>query len=76
MYYVFICFWLHWVCVASRGLSLVAASGGYSLVAVRGLLVVGASLVQSVSSRGRGLQELWRSGLVAPQYVEASWTRG
>ena len=29
--YLFI-FWLHWVFVAVRGLSLVAASGGYSLL--------------------------------------------
>ena len=28
--YLFIYFWLHWVFVAVRGLSLVAASGGYS----------------------------------------------
>ena len=29
--YLFIYFWLHWVFVAVHGLSLVAASGGYSL---------------------------------------------
>ena len=28
--YLFVCFWLHWVFVAVHGLSLVAASGGYS----------------------------------------------
>ena len=28
--YLFIYFWLHWIFVAARGLSLVAASGGYS----------------------------------------------
>ena len=32
-------FWLCWVFVAARGLSLVAASGVYSLVAVYGLLI-------------------------------------
>ena len=37
-------FWLCWVFVAARGLSLVAASRGYSLVAVRGLLTMVASL--------------------------------
>ena len=37
-------FWLRWVFVALRGLSLLAASGGYS-VAVRGLLIAVASLV-------------------------------
>ena len=39
---LFIYFWLCWVFVAARGLSLVAASGGY---AVHGLLIVVASLV-------------------------------
>ena len=48
---LFIYFWLHWVFIAVRGLSLVAASGGfYSLlrcagVAVCGLLIAVASLV-------------------------------
>ena len=37
-------FWLCWVFVAARGLSLVAASGGYSVV-VHGLLIAVASLV-------------------------------
>ena len=41
---LFIYFWLHWVFVAVRGLSLVAVSGGYS-VAVRELLIAVASLV-------------------------------
>ena len=43
-FYKFIYFWLHWVFVAARGPSLVAASGGYSVV-VRGLLIAVASLV-------------------------------
>ena len=30
LFYLFIYFWLCWVCVAMRGLSLVAVSGGYS----------------------------------------------
>ena len=42
---LFIYFWLHWVFIATRGLSLVAASGGYSLVVVCGLFVAVASLV-------------------------------
>ena len=37
--------WLHWVFVAACGLSLVVASGGYS-VEVRGLLIAVASLVE------------------------------
>ena len=36
---------LHWVFIASRGLSLVAENKGYSLAAVCRLLIVVASLV-------------------------------
>ena len=43
--YKFIYLLLRWVLVAVRGLSLVAASGGYCFVAVRGLLIAMASLV-------------------------------
>ena len=45
IYVFFFFFWLHWVFVAVRGLSLVAVSGGFSCVAMRGLLNVVASLV-------------------------------
>ena len=38
-------FWLHWVFTAACGPSLDVASRGYSLIAVRGLLIVVASLV-------------------------------
>ena len=41
--HLFISFGLCWVFVAARGLSLVAESGGCSLVGVRGLLIVVAS---------------------------------
>ena len=41
---LFIYFWLCWVFVAAHGLSLLAESGGYSLV-LRGLLIAVASLV-------------------------------
>ena len=41
----FIHLWLHWVFIAVSGPSLVAASGGYLLLAVPGLLTAGASLV-------------------------------
>ena len=37
--------WLHWVFLAAHGASQVAASGGYSLVAVHRLLSPVASLV-------------------------------
>ena len=44
---IYFYFVLHWVFVAFRGLSLVAASGGYSLLLlfVSGFLVAGTSLV-------------------------------
>ena len=38
-------FWLPWVSVAACGLSLVAASKGYSLAAVSGLLIAVAPFV-------------------------------
>ena len=41
----FFFFWLRWVFVAVRRLSLVAASGGLLFVVVRGLLIAMASLV-------------------------------
>ena len=37
--------WLHWIFIAVCGLPLVAASRGYSLVAVLGLLIAVTSLV-------------------------------
>ena len=43
--YLFIYFWPHRVFAAVHGLSLVVVSEGYSLIAVRGLLTAGASLV-------------------------------
>ena len=36
LFYLFIYLWLRWVFVAARGLSLVAASGGYSLLRCAG----------------------------------------
>ena len=43
--FYFLFFWLHWVFVAARGLSLVAVSWGLLFVAVHGLLIAVASLV-------------------------------
>jgi len=60
-------FWLFWVFVATHRLSLVLASGGCSLVAVHGLLIVVVSLVWYEGSRD--------TGLVVPQHVGSSWTR-
>ena len=42
---IFIYFWLCWVFIAGRGLSLVTASGGSSLVVVHGVLTAVPTLV-------------------------------
>ena len=52
-----------------RGLSLVVASRGYSLIALPGLLL------WSTGSRVRQFQWLWHTGLVTSQHVESSRTR-
>ena len=49
-------FWLCWVFVAARGLSLVAASGGYSLLRWAGFALWWLLLLRSVGSRAWGLQ--------------------
>ena len=43
-FFRFIYFWLHWVFIAARGLSLVAESMGYTVVVELRLLTVVASL--------------------------------
>ena len=43
--YLFIYFWLRWVFIVARGLSLVAASGGTSSLQCVGFLIAVASLV-------------------------------
>ena len=61
--YVFI--WLHWVLVAARGLSPVAASRGYSLVVVCGFLGVMSSLIAE--------HRLWSSQVSAVAARGLSW---
>ena len=56
-------------------LSLVAASGGYSLGAARMLLTAVACLVAEHWLEVHGLQQLWCTGLVALRHVESSQTR-
>ena len=80
---LFVYFWLRWVFVAARGVSLSA---------VRVLLIVVASLVAEHGLQAHGLQQLraqqlwltgsraqaqqlWRTGLVAPRHVGSSWAR-
>ena len=53
-----ICFWLFWVCVATCRLSLVAVSGGYSLLPC-GFLIVAASVVME-----HGPQGTWASVVI------------
>ena len=60
-------FWLCWVFVAARGLSLVVASGGYSSLWCTGFSSQWLLLLQSTGSRC--------VGLVAPRHVGSSLTR-
>ena len=52
--YLFIYFWLCWVFVAVRGLSLVVASGGHSSSRCAGLSLSRPLLLQSTGSRRAG----------------------
>ena len=51
---LFIYFWLHWVFVAVRRLSLVVASGGYSLLQCAGFSLQWLLLLRSTGSRREG----------------------
>ena len=80
--YLFIYFWLRWVFVAVHRLSLVAASRGYSSLRCAGFSLWWILLVWSTGSRhvgfsrcGTWAQQLWHTGLVAPQHVGSSRTR-
>ena len=68
LFIFYFCFWLHRVFVAARGLSLVAASGGYSSLRCVGFSLRWLLLLQSMGSRRTGFsscgmwaQYLWRS---------------
>ena len=81
-------FWLCRVFIALHRLSLAVASWGYFLAVVHRLLIAVASLLQSMGCRARRLQQLqftgsractqslWCMGLVAPQHLDSSQTRG
>ena len=62
----FICFWLHWVFVAARGLSLVVASMGYSSLRRVGFSLWWLLLFWSMGSRHAGslvvTRGLWSTG--------------
>ena len=53
-FYLFIYFWLSWVFVAVHGLSLVAVSGGYSLLRCAVFSLQWLLLLQSTGSRPVG----------------------
>ena len=53
-FFSFIYLWLHWVFIAARGLSLVAASGGYSSLSCAGFSLRWLLLVQSTGSSRTG----------------------
>ena len=52
--YLFIYFWLRWVFVAARGLSLVVASRGYSSLQCTGFSLQWLLLLRSMGSRRAG----------------------
>ena len=54
LFILFIYFWLHWVSVAAHELSLVAASGVYSLLQCAGFSLWWLLLLQSMGSRCAG----------------------
>ena len=53
VYFIYL-FWLCWVFVAARGLSLVVASGGYSSLQCVGFSLLWLLLLQSTGSRHAG----------------------
>ena len=69
MYLFIFYFWLRWVFVAVHGLSLVVASGGYSLLQCAGFSLRWLLLLRSMGSRhvgfsscGTRAQQLWLAG--------------
>ena len=83
----FIHFWLWWVFVAARGLSLIAVSRGYSWLGYMAFSLRWLLLLWSTGSRcvgfsscsswtlERGLSSRGAWTLIAPQHVESSQTR-
>ena len=61
--------------IAMHELSLVVVRGGYSLVALHGLLIVVALLVAEHSLLGTRDSVVLAEGSVAPQHVKSSRTR-
>ena len=74
LFILFIYFWLRWVFAAVRGLSLVAASRGYSSMRCAGFSLRWLLLLPRMGSRAQA-QQLWHTGLAAPWHVRSSRTR-
>ena len=77
--YLFIYFWLCWVFVSVRGLSLVVASGGHSSSRCAGLSL-SPSHYRGLSCCGAQApdaqaQQLWLTGPAAPWHAGSSQTR-
>ena len=73
-FFFFLNFWLHWVFAPEPELSLLAVTGGSSLVVVLRLLIAMASLVASPGLEIVG-SAIWHMGLGAPRHVGSSKTR-
>ena len=71
--FLFFYFWLCWVFVSVRGLSLVAASGGHSSSRCASLSLSRPLLLRSTGSR-RASSAGVAQGLVAPRHVGSSQT--
>ena len=67
-------FWLCWVFVSVRGLSVVVASGGHSSSRWAGLSLSWPLLLGAQAPDAQA-QQLWLMGLVAPRHVGSSQTR-
>ena len=63
------------LCFCWMGFSLVAASTGYSLVAVCRLLIAVSSLAVEHRLQGMRAKELWHVGSVVPRHVGSFWIR-
>ena len=72
--YLFIYFWLCWVFVSVRGLSLVAVSGATLHRGARASHCHGLSCCTAQAPDTQA-QQLWLTGLVAPRHVGSSQTR-
>ena len=64
VFFILIYFWLCWVFVAARGLSLVVVSGVYSWLRCTGFSLWWLLLLQSTGSRACRFQQLWHMGSV------------